>query len=264
VAVGRPPPSPVGLRPPCELAGAGGGRARWGPRVCEGWVRGNPHGHGHTPQLLAECDSLLRHQASFSTTGRERSLSRRSQRRSRTAQSARHPVETYALARPPGFASPPSLSPSRRDAPPPASGRTPAVSLSGLAGARPATPLATTTHRCRRHVRLPPPAPGIVAWASSPRFPTRIPKPVPTENAARMAALQRGPSQYPTTRRARRRARGRRRRRARRRRQARKGIRLRLRLRRDTSGSGGSRILRSSVFDLQFLTADRRLHHRYW
>ncbi len=43
----------------------------------------------------------------------------------------------------------------RGDQPSPASGRKPAIPLSGLALARPANPMATATYRCRRQVATP-------------------------------------------------------------------------------------------------------------
>ena len=55
VAVSQPSPSPAWLAPGRELAGVDGGRARRGPRVCDGWVRGKPLGNGHVSLLTAGC-----------------------------------------------------------------------------------------------------------------------------------------------------------------------------------------------------------------
>ena len=49
----------AGLRPcsrqACDLAGVVGGRAWRGPRDCDGWVWGKPHGNGHLSLPPAGC-----------------------------------------------------------------------------------------------------------------------------------------------------------------------------------------------------------------
>jgi hypothetical protein len=56
IASHPPSSAPTGLR----TRGGGGGRERWWPRVCEGRVRGKPHGSGRWPRPLVFSTRKLR------------------------------------------------------------------------------------------------------------------------------------------------------------------------------------------------------------